>query len=163
MNKQKYFEANVLIAQKKGLPNILKRHVVVSDADIGIANQCIKYLKHQIKYFYAINNADYEKNTNAVWIPYGEILSEALPSNKGSDNRVTERIFSFMNVISLAKGHMRSKLEYGPQNHTEKLVIASLDDLAEVLHITPNVSGMPTHKMQFFKEIFITLPVSKRL
>ena len=107
------------------------------------------------------NNASYDKNTNSVWIPYGGILSEALPSTKGSDNRVTERIFSFLNVISLAKGHLRPKLEYGPESEKEKLVIATLDDLAEVLHITQNVSGMPTHKMQFFKEIFVPLFNSK--
>jgi hypothetical protein len=153
MNKQKYFEANILIAQKKGLPNLLKQHALVSDTDLDIANQCVQFLKSQIKSFYAANHASYDKNTNSVWIPYGGILSEALPSSKGSDNRVTERIFSFLNVISLAKGHLRPKLEYGP----EKLVIATLDDLAEVLHITQNVSGMPTHKMQFFKEIFVPL------
>ena len=117
----------------------------------------MKFLKCQIKSFYAANNSSYEINTNAVWIPYGGILSEALPSTKGSDNRVTERIFSFLNVIALAKGHLRPKLEYGP----EKLVIATLDDLAEVLHITQNVSGMPTHKLQFFKEIFVPLFNSK--
>ena len=50
---QKYFEANVLIAQKKGLPNLLKQHVLVSDADIVIAKQCVKFLKQQIKSFYA--------------------------------------------------------------------------------------------------------------
>ena len=161
MNKQKYFEANVLIAQKKGLPNFLKQHVVVSDADIDIAKQCVKFLKQQIKSFYAANNSDYERNTNSVWIPYGGILSEALPSSRGSDNRVTERIFSFLNVISLAKGHLRPKLEYGPEDQKEKLVIATLDDLAEVLHITQNVSGMPTHKMQFFKETFVPLFKSK--
>jgi hypothetical protein len=157
MNKQKYFEANVLIAQKKGLPNLLKQHVLVSDKDLDIAKQCVQFLKNQIKSFYTANHASYDKNTNSVWIPCGGILSEALPSSKGSDNRVTERIFSFLNVISLAKGHLRPKLEYGP----EKLVIATLDDLAEVLHITQNVSGMPTHKMQFFNEIFVPLFNSK--
>ena len=162
MNKQKYFEANVLIAQKKGLPNLLKQHVVVSDIDLDIAKHCVKFLKQQIKSFYVANNSTYDKNTNAVWIPYGGILSEALPSTKGSDNRVTERVFSFLNVISLAKGHLRPKLEYGPENQTEKLVISTLDDLAEVLHITQNVSGMPTHKMQFFKETLVPLYNSKK-
>lgn len=158
MNNQKYFEANMLIAQKKGLPNLLKQHVLVSDKDLDTEKQCVEFLKIQIKSFYAANHASYDKNTNSVWIPYGGILSEALPSSKGSDNRVTERIFSFLNVIALAKGHLRPKLEYGP----EILVIATLDDLAEVLHITQNVSGMPTHKMQFFKEIFVPLFNSKK-
>ena len=51
MNKQKYFEANILIAQKKGLPNLLKQHVVVSDADLDIAKQCVKFLKQSDKVF----------------------------------------------------------------------------------------------------------------
>ena len=51
--------------------------------------------------FDAANCATYDKNTNSVWIPYGGILSEALPSSKGSDNRVTERkVFIFECYIS---------------------------------------------------------------
>lgn len=161
MNKEKYFESNVLIGQKKGLPNLMKQHVIVSDKDLENAKQSVKFLKQQIKDCYTANNSSYDMNTNAVWIPYGGILSEVLPSSKGSDNRVTDRIFSFLNVISLAKGHLRKKLLYGPENQKERLVISSLDDLAEVLHITQNVSGMPTHKLQFFREIFVPLYNSK--
>lgn len=157
MSKEKTRDANILIGHKKGLPNLVREQVVVSDRDLQLAKQCATYLKHQIKSFYAANNASYESNTNAVWIPYEGILSEALPSNKGSDNRITNRIFSLLNVITLSKGHLRQRLRYGP----EKLVIASLADLAEVLHITQNVSGMPTHKMQFFKETFVPLLNSK--
>ncbi|MGA8915128.1 MAG: hypothetical protein WB474_03970, partial [Nitrososphaeraceae archaeon] len=114
---------------------------------------CIRLLKRQIKDLYTSNNADYHKNTNAVWIPYQEILGGSLSSNRGIDNRVTARIFSLLNIISLAKQNLRSKMVYG----TEKLVVASLEDLGEVLRITQNISGMPTHKIQFYADIFMPL------
>ncbi|CAN5398895.1 hypothetical protein BH18THE2_BH18THE2_26600 [soil metagenome] len=71
---------------------------------------------------------------------------------KGTDNRITKRIFSFLRIISLSRSHLRGKLQYGPEN----LVIANLDeDLHEVLHITQNVSGIPTYKLKLFKEVFL--------
>src|SRR4029077_18143315 len=71
MNREKYYESNVLIAQKKGLPNLVKQHVIVSDRDCENAEKSVRILKSQIKNYYATNNASYKKNTTAVWIPYG--------------------------------------------------------------------------------------------
>jgi hypothetical protein len=61
-----------------------------------------------------------------------EILAEALPGEKGTDTRATKRIFSFLQIIPLAKAHLRHKLALG----TDTLVIAALEDLGQVLHIT---------------------------
>jgi hypothetical protein len=43
----------------------------------------------------------------------------------------------------------------------ETLIIAALEDLGQVLHITQNLNGMPTYKMKFFNEIFTPLYRSK--
>jgi hypothetical protein len=51
----------------------------------------------------------------------------------------------------LSRAHLRGRLQYGAEN----LVIADLEDLHEVLHITQNVSGMPTYKLNLFKDIFL--------
>lgn len=92
-----------------------------------------------------------------MWIPYYEILASALKSDRGTDNRATNRIFSFLNIIPLAKVHLRPTLLYGK----ERLVVATLDDLSETLHITQNMSGIPTHKVKFYKDIFTELYESK--
>ena len=157
MSKEKYFESNILIAQRKGLPNLLQQHVIVSDKDIQIAKACILTLKQNINDLYYSNDANYDHNTNSVWIPYHEILARALQSNKGTDNRAANRIFSFLNIVALARAHLRPRLIFGK----EKLVAATLADLAEVLHITQNVSGMPTHKIEFYRDVFIPLFKSK--
>ncbi len=98
------------------------------------------------------NMLDYQ-HPNAVWIPYGLIFVNALKSERGTDNRITERIFSLLNIIALTKVHHRQTLVYG----NERLVIATLEDICETLHITQNLSGIPPHKFKFFKEIFLPL------
>jgi hypothetical protein len=157
MSKEKYFESNILIAQRKGLPSLLQEHLIVSKKDIGLAKSAIMILKKNIIDKYKSNDADYDRNTNLVWIPYYGILACALQSNKGTDNRVANRIFSLVNIVALARAHLRPRLIFG----TEELVVATLEDLAEVLHITQNISGIPTHKIRFFKEIFIPLYKTK--
>ena len=41
------------------------------------------------------------------------------------------------------------------------MVIANLEDLGEVLHITQNISGIPSYKIKFYREIFLPLIGSK--
>jgi neutral trehalase len=102
---------------------------------------------------YQFNQSDYNHNTNSVWIPYCGYLGAALQSNRGTDNRATNRIFSLLNIIPLAKIHQRPALLYG----SERLVVATFEDLSEALYITQNVTGIPTHKIQFYREIFLKL------
>ena len=80
-----------------------------------------------------------------------------LPAEKGSDMRIQQRVFSLLNVIPLAKIDSRQKLFDGNQ----EMVIANLEDLAEVLHITQNISGIPSYKIKFYREIFLPLIRSK--
>jgi nitrite reductase/ring-hydroxylating ferredoxin subunit len=149
MNSEKYRESNLLIAQRKGLPRLIQQQVIVSDEDIRLAKLCILNLKQQIQ--------NYSSNNNPVWIPFLEILAEALPAEKGPDNRITKRIFSFLEIIVLAKSHLRKKLILG----SETQAIAALVDLSQVLYITQNVSGMPSYKLKFFKDYFVPLVESK--
>jgi hypothetical protein len=155
MNKQKYFESNVLIAQKKGLPNIVQQKLIISDEDTELARECFLYLREEIQQRSA---GGITGKSSTVWIPFGQLLAEILPSNKGSDSRNTNRIFALLNIIPLTKAHLRPRLVYG----LELLVVATLEDLREVLHITQDVTGMPVYKLKFYKEIFLPLFRSKR-
>jgi hypothetical protein len=156
MNKEKVQDGNMLIAQRKGLPNSIQQHVIVSDKDRQLAKECVSYLKKWINRLFQVNLIDYE-HPNCVWVPYYEILANALKSDRGTDNRATNRIFSLLNIIPLTKVHLRPTLVYGK----ERLVIATLDDLGETLHITQNMSGIPTHKIHFYRDIFTELYESK--
>jgi hypothetical protein len=155
MNKQKYFESNVLIAQRRGLPNIVQQKLIISDEDKELAKECFLYLRDEIQQRSA---GGVTGKSSPVWIPFGQLLAEILPSNKGSDSRNTNRIFALLNIIPLTKAHLRPKLVYG----LELLVVATLEDLREVLHITQDVTGMPVYKLRFYKEIFLPLFRSKR-
>ena len=169
MSIEKYQESNLLTAQTMSLPYDIQQKIIVSDEEIELAKKCVLYLKHQIfklsrgeeEYQEPKNNSNSEvqsrKKSNPVWIPYGPILGEVLPGEKGTDMRTQQRLFYLLNVIPLAKLDSRQKLFDGSQ----ELVIANLEDLAEVLHITQNISGIPSYKIKFYREIFLPLIRSK--
>ena len=169
MSIEKYQESNFLTAQTMSLPYDIQQKIIVSDEEIELAKKCVLYLKHQIfklsrgeeEYQEPKNNNNSEvqsrKKSNPVWIPYGPILGEVLPGEKGTDMRTQQRLFYLLNVIPLAKLDSRQKLFDGNQ----ELVIANLEDLAEVLHITQNISGIPSYKIKFYREIFLPLIRSK--
>jgi len=156
MNQAKVHDGNVLISQRKGLPNSMQQQVIVSDKERKLARKSVSFLKRWMHRLAQSNMLDYD-HQNAVWIPYAFIFANALKSERGTDNRITERIFSLLNVMALTKVHQRETLVYG----NERLVIATLEDLSETLHITQNLSGIPPHKLKFFKEVFLSLYESK--
>jgi hypothetical protein len=53
---------------------------------------------------------------------------------------------------------MRPKLVFG----NDTLVVCTLEDLVEVLCMTQNLKGIPPHKIEFFKKIFISTYLAKR-
>lgn len=149
MVRQKYYDGNVLIAQRMGLPSLLQQDLIVSDSQVELAKKSARYILGQVKRY---------GNKSPVWIPYSQILGRVLPSEKGTDNRITKRIFSFLVIITLARAHLRGRLEYG----NESLAIADIDeDLHEVLHITQNLIGIPPFKLRVFREVFLPLYESK--
>jgi hypothetical protein len=107
-------------------------------------------------------NVDQRSDNNdkkvSVQISYGNILGEVLRSEKGTDNRATKRLFAFIKIIAISKAKLRQKLIYGQDEY----VIANLQDLAEALYITQNVSGIPAYKLKFYRETFLELFRSKK-
>lgn len=160
MTEEKVHDGNLLIGQRKSLPEGLKQIFIVSDKERNLAKKAVSYLKDWINRLFTLNNADYDHD-NIVWIPYGGILADALPHNKGTDNRAANRIFSLIRIVALTKVRHRSNLLYG-KGGKERLVIAELEDLAEVLHITQkNMSGIPSYKVDFYTDYFLPLYGSK--
>ena len=113
---------------------------------------CVRQLLNVLKDGKANNNQQ-------VWIPYYEYLSKSLPAQKGTDNRLAGRIFALLSIITQCNAHLRYKL----QVDDEILPIADIEhDLAEVLNITHNITGIPTFKMQVFKEVVLQVYNSKK-
>lgn len=139
----KYLESNKLIACRKGVPKFIQEKTIVSNKDVETARNCILYIMQKMD--------EIKSDGISVWIPYGPILGETLPSNRGTDVRNAKRIFSFLNLLPMIKSHLRDTLTCG----NETSIIASLQDLHQVLDITQNVDGMPRYKMDFFKNIFV--------
>jgi hypothetical protein len=158
MVPQKYLDGNRLIAQKLGLPSLLQQSLIISNSQVELAKKCVSYILQQVRQLFIKNTTGSDSsNTNPIWIPYATILGEVLPAEKGADNRITTRILSFLTIITLARSHLRHKLEYGNEN----LVIANLEDFHEVLHITQSLSGIPPYKQKIFKEVFLEKYKSK--
>ena len=86
MIRKKYHESNILIGQRKGLPSLVQEQIIVSDNEIQFAKECILLIKKELV----------ENYNNNVWIPFNSILSHSLPSEKGTDVRITNRIFSLL-------------------------------------------------------------------
>ena len=135
-----------------GLPSLLQQSLIVSNSQAELAKKCVSFILYQLKQ----RNSN---NTNPVWIPFAQILVQILPAEKGTDNRITKRTLSLLTIITLARSHLRGRLEYGNEN----LAIADIsEDLHEVLHITQNLSGIPPYKLKFLKEILLPLYKSKQ-
>jgi hypothetical protein len=148
MIKLKYKESNQLIGQKQGLPSLLQEQLIVSLEQVEIAKNCILLIKKELM-----------KNLkNGVWIPYHDILSQSLPYEKGTDVRITLRIFTLLKLITKVNLFDRFKLKFG----NETMSISSYKDLEEVLKFTQNISGIPSYKLDFFTTIFVPLFNLKR-
>jgi hypothetical protein len=144
MVQEKYYQGNQLISQRYGLPRSVQQTLIVSDRDKEIARKCVSQLLKRLKEGKEINQQ--------VWIPYYQYLAESLPAEKGTDNRLTNRIFALLSIITQCNAHLRYKL----QVDDELLPIADIEhDLAEVIHITHNITGIPTFKMKVFKEVLL--------
>jgi hypothetical protein len=116
----------------------------------SLGQKCFLYVKHQIQQTTATTDS-------TVWIPFGELLAEFLPDDRGQDNRATNRLFTMINIIALAKAHLRHWLIFDD----EELVIATLQDLREALHILQNMTGLPPHKLRFYNQYILPLYRSK--
>ncbi len=144
--KLKFQEGNTLIWQSKWLPRAVKQKLIISDEEVKLGRSCFLYLKHQILQYK-------EKTDSPVWAPFGEYVGAAFPADRGQDNRAFNRFTTILNTIALCKAHLRYKLLFGK----EELIIPSLQDLRETLHVLQNLNGLPPHKLNFYKEYIYPL------
>lgn len=147
MVKQKYLESTILIGQRLGLPSLVQEQLIVSPEEVQLAKECALVIKNELLRSY----------DDGVWIPYYNILTHSLPSEKGTDVRIAHRVFSLLKIVTKSNSFSRCKLKFG----NEAMSISSLEDLREVLKLTQNITGIPSYKLDFFREVFIPLIQSK--
>ena len=145
---EKVREGNILIGQRMSLPDRVRHKIIVSQQEKETAIKCADYLARQIQSKMTQNP---DKQKQLFWIPYGIILSAALPSEKGTDNRITIRIFSYLRMITIVRAHLRYRLKYWDEN----LIIPAIADLHETLHIMQNLSGIPNYKLSMYNEFYL--------
>jgi len=150
MDKTKYQQSNLLIGIKNGLPTSIQQQLIISPSEVQNARECFNYLKDEIRELSKPPTENIETEWNPIFIPYCEYLADALPSDKGIDVRIAKKIFGFLNVIALAKAHLRPKILTGIDRYT----IAELSDLKEALSITISTNNIPAYKFKFFKDVF---------
>jgi hypothetical protein len=159
MTVKKYQESNMLIGIRSGLPTCIQEKVVISNAEVGLARECYKYIRDEMRELTKANSPNEQEGYNPVWVPFSDYLAEALPAERGSDVRMAKMIFSFLNVVTLAHVHLRYKLVMGMG--IERCTISELADLEEVLRIALDLSGIPTYKVKFLTDDFYPLYDSK--
>ncbi len=152
MVPEKYKESKKLISQKKGLPNLIQQQIIISDERVENTKNCVLLIKEKINHLKSINNGKI-----SLWIPYNDLLDEELPANKGTDVRYEDRVFSFLNTISIVKNDLKMVLNLEGQSS----IIADLNDLREVLSITQSFDGLPEFKVKFFNDIVLACYATK--
>jgi hypothetical protein len=149
MVAEKYHQSNFLISQRKSLPRSVQDKIIVSNREITLAQECIEFIKSQT----------IDRNLS-TWIPYGQILGNILPSEKGIDVRAFRRMISLLNTIPLFDADLRPKMIFqetkDSQTVKETCVVATLSDLEEVFDLVLDTSALPQWKMKIFREIFCT-------
>jgi hypothetical protein len=148
MIPEKYKAGNILIGMRAGAPHCVWQKEVISDHQVEVARECVKYLFNRIK---KLSEDKVEEKRSLTYIPFSDILSKALPSGKGTDNRINNRIYSFLKMVVISRSQLRKKIVVD----NETLIVAELEDLHEALHIAQNNIGIPTFKLEVFREIFI--------
>ena len=94
MIKAKYEQGNKLIAIKKWQPRGVKQQLIISDKDLQLGKDCFLRLEHLTLQYK-------EKTDSPVWAPFGELVGEVFPSDKGQDNRAFNRFATILNNLTL--------------------------------------------------------------
>src|SRR5215207_4735651 len=66
-----------------------------------------------------------------LWLNTCYGLTLGKEERRRTDNRVTNRIFSFLRMVTISRTHLRCRFQYWD----ESLIIPSIVDLHETLHI----------------------------
>ncbi|MPZ07308.1 MAG: hypothetical protein GEU26_12985 [Nitrososphaeraceae archaeon] len=147
MIPEKYREGNKIIGMREGMTDSLQQKLIISDDETLVAKECVGYLINRIKKM-CIRKV--EERKNLVWIPYTELLAASLPADRGTDNRMTTRLYTFLKIVALARAHLRKKLICG----SETMIIADIkEDLHEALHLTQKIVGIPIFKMEMTETV----------
>jgi hypothetical protein len=150
MVSEKYREGNKLIGMREGMTDALQQKLIISDTQSLVAKECVKYLITRIK---SLCIRKVEEMKNLVWIPFTELLAESLPADKGTDNRLSTRLYTFIKIVAIARSHLRKKLISG----NETMIIADIkEDLHEALHLSQNRVGIPVFKLEMFGNVFVS-------
>ena len=150
MVPEKYREGNKLIGMREGMTGALQQKLIISDTQTMVAKECVKYLITRIK---SLCVRKVEEKKNLVWIPFTELLSESLLADKGTDNRLATRLYTFLKIVAIVRSHLRKKLISG----NETMIIADIkEDLHEALHLSQNKVGIPVFKLEMFENVFIS-------
>ena len=150
MVPEKYREGNRLIGMREGMTDALQQKLIISDTQSLVAKECVGYLIKRIK---TLCIRKIEEKKNLVWIPFTELLAESLPADKGTDNRLSTRLYTFLKIVAVARSHLRKKLISG----NETMIIADIkEDLHEALHLSQNRIGIPVFKLEMFENVFIS-------
>ena len=68
MNSTKYYESNILISQRKGLPSLVQQRIVISHEEIQLAELRALYKRRDSKIHDVVNdNYDYNTTIDQVW------------------------------------------------------------------------------------------------
>jgi hypothetical protein len=157
MEKQKYKEAIKLMGQKFGLPDFLYQTKVVSDQEKENVAKIIKWLKKQI--LQISNTTDPGKNN--VVIPFQDIITNSLRSDKAQDMTLAYRLFSYLSLLPTINISKRPTIwlnhsDCNDGNGSSQVIpLATYDDLAEAIFLMQYATGVREYVLEWYRNVFL--------
>jgi len=141
-NPKKYEKSIKLISQRHGLPNEIFEEEVVSKKDLEYAKELTLILIENVKRF--------GSTKNPILNPYADKLATLFPHESGSRSRQYSRLVQMIVVITLCYANKRCKVVIGNSTYP----IVELQDIEKAVSLMKENSTLPSHKIQFFNDIF---------
>lgn len=151
-SKTKYSESIKLKSKMQLQPKDYQKRFILSDEEVKIAKNCILWLKYNIQ---VLREKDDEKKIY-FWLPFERLVSDHLPSDKGTDMRDAGRVYELVKIEALSHlPHRHVLFLYGNPS-----VIPDISDVRQALVLTQTSNGLPPHKIpqhkiKFFTDLFL--------
>jgi hypothetical protein len=159
MTVDKYKEAVGLIGKKYGLPDVIYQATVVSNEQKDQVKEIIKELRENItKVCSAV-----EPGANNVIIPFSEVVSKSLPTNKALDMTLAYRMFSYLSLLPMVNIENRPTYVMRREGEIRSHIMpfATFDDLREAISLVQFANGVRPYILEWYNDVFLPTYKSK--
>jgi hypothetical protein len=153
MTVDKYKQAVGLIGKKYGLPDFMYQAKVVSTEQKEQVKEIIKGLRDNIINICSV----IEPGASNVIVPFEEVITESLPTNKALDMTTAYRLFSYLSLLPMVNIDDRPKFVIRKEGEIRSHIIpfATFEDLREAMSLIQFANGVRPYILEWYNEVFV--------